>query len=278
MKKIVKLTPTLMEKPWGGVKLKEIYKSDLPNIGETWEVSTHPNGVSFFGDRPLTDFGKLDYLIKFIDTNDNLSVQVHPDDEYAQKHEGDNGKPECWFILNAEKGAGVYLGFKEGVDKEKFQYAVEHNEDVSKLLNLVEVKAGDFINLPPGSVHAIGKGVTLCEVQRSSDITYRVWDWNRADANGNSRELHLDKAMDVLNFDESFNKKLLQEIEQKVFDKDFVHNLGDEIQIEVSKTQHLFLQKGDACIEPLNFSSYFCLDDSELNLETSTTLLHVRNI
>ena len=221
MSKLLKLNPFISTKIWGGEKLKTLKNlQNAPDmIGETWEVSTLTEGPSLVGETPLNKFCDLSYLVKFIDTNDHLSVQVHPDDEYAQKFENSSGKTEAWIILDAEKDCGIYLGFKKGVTKKEFFNAVKANLPVNHFLNFIPVKAGDFFKVPAGTVHAIGKGVTLCEVQQSSGITYRVWDWGRVDANGVGRELHVEKASDVLDFSEKFNDKLLTGMKRGLLDQ-----------------------------------------------------------
>ncbi|MCO4793965.1 MAG: class I mannose-6-phosphate isomerase [Bacteriovoracaceae bacterium] len=211
--KYLRLKPHIVQKIWGGQKLKTMRPTEegLENpIGETWEVSRLEEGPTETGLGSLHSLcseKELPYLVKFIDTNDNLSIQVHPDNDYALKNENSSGKTECWIILDSAPGAGIYLGFKKGVTKEKFQKSVESGEDVNNLLNFYETKKGDFFMVPAGAIHAIGKGVTLVEIQQSSGITYRVWDWNRLDSAGNSRELHIKKAMDVCCFDEEFNTR-----------------------------------------------------------------------
>ncbi len=200
---------------------------ELP-VGETWEVSRLEEGSSSLGDTALSSLvsdSELPYLIKFIDTSDNLSVQVHPDDEYARDVENSVGKTECWLILDSEPGAGIYLGFKPGVTKEEFETAVRNSEDVSRYLIFHEVKKGDFFFVPAGSIHAIAKGVTLIEVQQSSGITYRVWDWNRVDANGKSRELHVDKAMDVSRFESEFNDSSNFQIQNNLLESKGVNHV-----------------------------------------------------
>jgi mannose-6-phosphate isomerase len=149
---------------------------------------------------------ELPYLVKLIDTADNLSIQVHPGDEYAARVENSRGKTECWMILEAGPGAGIYLGFKEGVSHDDFYKAVKSGAEVQNLLRFYPVSPGDFFFVPAGSIHAIGAGVFLAEVQQSSGITYRAWDWNRVDQSGKPRELHLEKALDVINFDSSANR------------------------------------------------------------------------
>ncbi len=206
-----KLEPKFTYKIWGGTKLSQIknHTCETP-LGETWEISTHEDGPSLLGGVPLNKFCDLSYLVKFIDTSDNLSVQVHPGDEYAKEHENSMGKTECWIILESAPGCGIYLGFKEGITKKEFKTAVDNGLNVQEYLNFIPTSPGDYFYVPYGAVHAIGVGVTLCEVQQNSGITYRVWDWNRVDDKGVGRELHIDKALDVLNFSADFNLKLIQ--------------------------------------------------------------------
>lgn len=207
---MIELKPFLSERVWGGdnlKRLKNISLSEFPTpLGETWEVSTHKEGESSIYHQGKTQtlkefLGKeLSYLIKFISCEDNLSVQVHPNDEYAKKHENSKGKTECWIILDVKDNGGLYLGFKPGVTKEIFAEKVLQNKDVSECLNFYPVKPGDFFYVPAGSVHALAKGVTLAEIQQSSGVTYRVWDWNRVGLDGKPRELHVKKSFEVLNF------------------------------------------------------------------------------
>lgn len=216
MSKFWSLKPHLVSKVWGGEKLKAmkgIENMDEP-LGESWEVSRledGPSTISFEGiEKPLCRHftqDDLPYLVKFIDTTDNLSVQVHPGNEFARLYENSMGKTECWLILNSGEGAGIYLGLKEGIEKEQLQEAINSGEDLSPFLNFYPVKRGDFFFVPSGSIHAIGKGVTLAEIQQSSGVTYRVWDWNRVGLDGKARELHVDKAMKVIEFDSKKNSK-----------------------------------------------------------------------
>src|SRR3989339_2279390 len=212
LKPINKLSPCLVSKIWGGEKLVKFKKMkqaifDSP-IGESWEISVHPDGPCFLDNVPLNHYISsecLPYLVKFIDTADNLSVQVHPDNEYAMMNERSVGKTECWIILDCAPSSGIYLGIKQGVTRKRFENAIMNNEDISQLLNFYETHRGDFFFVPAGTVHAIGKDVLLCEIQQNSGITYRVWDWNRLDDNGRPRDLHINKAMEVIAFDEELN-------------------------------------------------------------------------
>ena len=221
---IYHLAPTAQRKIWGGKNLERIKK--LPNdvgaeaFGETWEISVHPDGPSFHNGKPLVvqdRFEELTYLVKLIDTGDALSVQVHPGDEYAMKHENGSGKSECWLILESEKNAVIYLGLKDGVTRESFLKGLSTKENMSEYLNSYKVRPGDFFYVPAGSIHAIGAGITMAEVQQSSGITYRVWDWNRLDSKGNPRELHVDKSLDVMNFDPKANTPFYFKITHDLF-------------------------------------------------------------
>lgn len=189
--------PSIVRKIWGGKKLEKWKKlsgeSSLLNtsvpIGETLEIYDE----------------SLPYLAKFIDTSDELSIQVHPGDEYARLHENSSGKTECWIILEADPGAGIFLGLKKGMTRAELTKAVEDKKPVNEYLNFYEVKAGDFFLVPAGSIHAIGRNITLAEVQQNSGITYRVWDWNRTDEKGQPRDLHVQKSLDVINFEPEKN-------------------------------------------------------------------------
>ncbi len=202
-------TPHQVFKIWGGRRLANIFNLDTTEkVGESWVVSRHHDGPSRVNGESLDRFldeTQLPYLVKLLDTSDNLSVQVHPDDEYARQVESSSGKTECWLILDAKPGAGIYLGLKEGVSKEDFSKALENKDNLSGYLKYFPVSKHDFFFVPAGTIHAIGKDVFLAEIQQSSGITYRVWDWNRLDDQGNSRELHIKQALDVTNFESDFN-------------------------------------------------------------------------
>ncbi len=208
---MLKLKPVLKNYLWGGKKFYQMYGRDNGGdlISESWEVSVHPDGVS----QPLKEYlqnnptavdgvgSEFPVLIKFIDAAQNLSVQVHPNDEYARRVENDNGKTEMWYIADADDGAGIYCGFKRDTSKEEFLLKVQDGT-VEELLNFIPVKKGDCFLIEAGTVHAIGAGCVICEVQQNSNTTYRVYDYNRRGADGKLRELHIDKAVDVINFNE----------------------------------------------------------------------------
>lgn len=250
---IKELSPSIVRKIWGGKKLEKMkdLKStgDLP-IGETLEIyDTH-----------------LPYLAKFIDTSDELSIQVHPGDEYAKLHENSLGKTECWIILEAKPGAGVYLGLKPHVTKEVLKLALAEKKDINELLNFYPVKRGDFFFVTAGSIHAIGKDITLAEVQQNSGITYRVWDWNRLDDNGVSRELHVDKSLDVINFEKDLNVSSFFRIKHDLFFKNGLSELCEHPYF------HLFLltmKKGETYKKDLSALSR---PTSILNLEGAVSI------
>ena len=220
---MIKLKSVYQEYIWGGSKIHELLHKDtgtLPRVAESWEVSTHPAGKSIvengaFRGKTLNEYfeqigwgtagryaarnHQLPILIKYIDAKENLSIQVHPNDKYARKHEGDNGKNEMWFVLAADEGAFIYLGFSRDVTKEEIKRRIADNT-LEEVLNRVEVKPNEAFYIPAGTVHAIGAGCLICEVQQTSNVTYRIYDYGRTDENGKPRELHVKKALDVLDY------------------------------------------------------------------------------
>ena len=211
---IVKLKPIFKDYLWGGDRLKtQLNKqTDLDIVAESWEISTHKDGNSIVEqtDESLSDFLKrntdflgkninqLPILVKFIDARDSLSLQVHPDEQYAQIHENDHGKTEMWYIMDCQPSSFIYYGVNKDLTKQQFKQAIEDNTVLS-LLNKVYVKKGDYFLIEAGTLHAIGAGIMICEIQQNSNSTYRVYDYNRKDKNGCLRELHIDKAVDVTN-------------------------------------------------------------------------------
>lgn len=196
--KTMNVQPFFVEKPWGGNFISEMFKLPLERmIGEAILVSTLPSLENTVGDgKKLSEAlgNRLPYVIKLIDANENLSVQVHPNDYHAGILENSSGKTECWLISDTQVGAGVYYGLKNNVSLDQFFSYVAQGKDVSSLLNFVPVKKNDFIIVPAGTIHAIGAGVRLVEFQQCSGITYRIWDWGRE-----GRELHIDRASKVCN-------------------------------------------------------------------------------
>ncbi|TYB70476.1 mannose-6-phosphate isomerase [Bizionia gelidisalsuginis] len=220
----LKFTPILKEKIWGGTKLKTLLnrESDLPNIGESWEISGVKDDTSIVsngafkgtslnslqdllkedlvGAKNYKDFGeKFPLLIKFIDAKTDLSIQLHPNDALATKRHNSFGKTEMWYVLQANKGSNLIVGFNQQVDKAVYQKHVEE-KTLTQILNTENVEEGDAYFIGVGRIHAIGAGVMVAEIQQTSDITYRIYDWDRVDDQGNKRELHTQWALGAIDF------------------------------------------------------------------------------
>jgi mannose-6-phosphate isomerase len=219
----LKFEPVLKEKVWGGNKLAQFFgKQDLDKTGESWEISGVEGDVSvvangflkgkslsnliqeydaeLLGNRVYNTFGyNFPLLFKFIDAKDDLSVQLHPNDQLAKKHHDSFGKTEMWYILQAEEDARIILGFNSSMNETKYGQKISENK-ITDILHSENVKTGDSFLIEPGTVHAIGAGVVLAEIQQTSDITYRIYDWDRPGIDGELRELHLDLASEAINF------------------------------------------------------------------------------
>lgn len=213
------------DKIWGGDKIRSVLNKDfgaLPNCGESWELSGVQGNVSvvsngylagndleelievymgdLVGDQIFEKFGlEFPLLVKFIDAADDLSVQVHPNDWLAAERHQSNGKTEMWVVLQAEADSRLQIGFNQEVDEEKYLHKLEAGQ-LADILNFEQVRAGDAFFIPAGRVHAIGKGVLLAEIQQASDITYRIFDYNRRDLYGNLRELHTEEALEAIDY------------------------------------------------------------------------------
>ncbi|MCI8397462.1 MAG: mannose-6-phosphate isomerase [Clostridia bacterium] len=278
------------------------------DVGEAWELSAHKNGLSIiangqfkgkdidslFKDKELKaeifgiDCEKLEQfpiLAKFIDANQSLSIQVHPDDEYARKYENDSGKTEVWYIIEAKENAKLLYGFKGNVTKENLEEAVKNLEEN---VNYINVKKGDFIPIPAGTIHAIMDGIVLCEVQQSSDVTYRLYDWNRLGKDGKPRELHQKKAIDVIKLNPSEEIKNYSNVEKTTkvyrsnkFNINIVRINQQEEKISTkesfrayiilegtgkitTKTFEKTLKKGDTFLIPSNLGKYNVYGDLEM--------------
>ncbi|WP_320019859.1 type I phosphomannose isomerase catalytic subunit [Labilibaculum manganireducens] len=226
----LKFTPILKDKIWGGSKLKTVLNKDfspLPNAGESWEISGVEGDISvvsngflagndleelieiymgdLVGDHVYENFGvEFPLLIKFIDANDVLSIQVHPDDELSKERHNAYGKTEMWYVIEADKGSELIVGFNQNITKEQYLAKLKEGR-LEEILNNAPVKEGSCFYIPAGRVHAIGKGILLAEIQQTSDVTYRMYDFNRTDDAGNPRELHTELAVDAIDY--SFEKK-----------------------------------------------------------------------
>lgn len=262
-----KTNPVIVERVWGGSKLCE-YNKDIGKgtVGESWE--TGPIG------------GNIPVLIKFIDARETLSVQVHPNDEFALRVENArNGKSEAWIVLECEEDSFIIYGFNRNIRKDELGSLLK-NGMLSKVLNHVKVRKGDCIFVPAGTVHSIGKGILAYEVQQPSDLTYRIYDWDRIDSQGKTRELHIDKAVEAIDYSselpgianiyDSLKEGCFNIIECRYFDISYrvlmekeCHSYEDGrfravtavsgctvLQFEDSR---LLMKKGDTCIIPKEY-------------------------
>jgi len=281
----LKFKPQYKERIWGGKNLASLFRKSLPEgatIGESWELSTIEESSSIIqngylqdndlqeiiplymgdlmGDQVYERFGdELPLLFKWIDAEDVLSVQVHPDDETAKKRHAAYGKNEMWYIIDAQKDSILYNGFNRDVSRAEFLQRLEDGNLEDVLLE-VPVQAGDVFYIPAGRIHAIGKGIVLAEIQQSSDVTYRVYDWNRKDASGNARELHLELALDVIDYQKNKNTH-----------SNYTPNWNKSVQVVKSPSfvTH-FIQCNQAIERNYHFLDsfvvYFCLN-GELSVE-----------
>ena len=232
---LIKMKPVFKDNLWGGTKIRDVFGKDVGDfeiIAESWELSAHQDGESMVANGNLAgkklskyinyvgkerlgwkaqNYDKFPLMIKFIDAKSNLSIQVHPADDYARTVEGDYGKNEMWHIIDADDDAYIYIGFNKDVTKGEIRERIKDNT-ILNVLNKVYVKKGETYFLKAGTVHAIGAGCFICEIQQSSNVTYRLYDYNRKDKDGNLRELHIDKALDVLDL-KAFEPKSMEQYE-----------------------------------------------------------------
>lgn len=235
----LKFKPIFLEKIWGGNRMKTLLNKDvgnLPNCGESWELSAVEGQISeitngflagnnltelveiymgdLVGDKVYKKFGiEFPLLFKYIDANDDLSVQVHPNDELSKSRHGAYGKTEMWYVIHAEKGALINSGFNRQLTRHEYLEYLEKGK-LNEILHYDEAQPGDVFFIPAGRVHAIGKGVVLAEIQETSDVTYRIYDYDRKDAQGNLRELHNDLALDAIDFSYSEDYKTKYTVEK----------------------------------------------------------------
>ncbi|HNW97911.1 MAG TPA: mannose-6-phosphate isomerase [Bacteroidales bacterium] len=221
----LKFKPIFKDKLWGGDKVNKLFGknfSPLPNCGESWELSGVDENLSvvengflknnnikelievymgdLVGEKVFEKFGlQFPILIKIIDSREWLSIQVHPDDTLAKKRHNENGKTEMWYILDADKNGELISGFNKEINKEIYLDYFEKN-NLTEILNFEKVNKGDVFYIPSGRIHALGPGVCLAEIQQTSDITYRIFDWNRVDDKGNPRQLHTKEAVDAIDY------------------------------------------------------------------------------
>jgi len=311
----LKFSPILVSKIWGGDKLS--YKSKDPkkkeNIGESWEISALQGDISvvsdgilaendlqelveiymgdLVGDKVYEKFGlEFPLLIKYIDAQEDLSIQVHPNDELAKKRHKAYGKTEMWYVVDAEPDAKVVLGFKEKADLSDYIINLNNNT-LPNILNSIDVDKGDCIFIPSGTIHAICKGCLMLEIQETSDITYRIFDYNRKDKDGNKRELHTDLAKEAIDFNQIKKSKIsynrhLNHFEELVkceyfttnileFDKEIEQDYAridsfviymcveGEFTLVYEDEKFIKVKKGDTILIPACFDSVFLIPDKK---------------
>lgn len=310
---ILKLKPSCKDYLWGGTKLISAFGKEFfgEKLAETWELSCHPDGPSViengeYAGNTLSEYilkeGKkvigtkgqkydqFPLLIKFIDAKDDLSIQVHPNDAYALTNEGQYGKTEMWYIVECEKGASLYYGFSRAISKEEFVDRIE-NQTLLEVLNKVEVQKGDVLFIEPGTIHAIGKGILIAEIQQNSNVTYRVYDYGRKDMNGKERDLHIEKAIQVTNrtpntrgktfgphlvacdyftvdkivLDGKFMEKMSGEIDNSSFASLLILNGNGEV---CSGKEQVVFKKGDSIFMTANTGEYELKGNFEALLTT----------
>ncbi len=272
----IKFEPILKEKIWGGTKLNQLFnkKSTANNLGESWEISTVKGDISIvangslkgqnlvqliktykadlLGEKIYANFGnEFPLLIKFIDAKTDLSIQLHPNDELAKKRHNSFGKTEMWYVMQADEEARLIVGFNQEVSKDLYLEKLAQ-DDLLSILNEEKVQHGDTFFIPTGRIHAIGSGVLLAEIQQTSDITYRVFDWNRVDDNGNARELHTEQALDALDFSYQESYKTAYKVE---------NNSANLVTCPYFTTNLLVLTKNQKQVTSLkdSFHIYMCV-------------------
>lgn len=308
---ILKLKPVFKDYIWGGTKLRDEYgfESDLVKLAEGWMLSCHKDGENLidngeFEGKTLTEvvndnpdylgkdgksFEYFPILIKLIDAKNDLSVQVHPDNEYAMRVEKEYGKTECWYILDCDEDAELIYGFNKSITSEEFKEKIADNTFL-ETVNKVKVKKGDLFFIEAGTLHAIGKGILLAEIQQNSNTTYRVYDYGRIGADGKPRELHVEKAIDVTNctpptrstnpegeliVTEGYSTQLLTKcdlfnVEKVSVDTIYTSTADEKSFVSVLVTDgyatidNLEIKKGDSLFIPANYGKFTVTGKSEL--------------
>jgi mannose-6-phosphate isomerase len=290
----LKFRPILKERLWGGTKLKEVLGKPIESdiTGESWELSTvkgdisviangslegkslqdliESNGEELLGKSVVERFGKeFPILIKFIDAKQDLSIQLHPNDELAKERHDSFGKTEMWYIMDADPKAELIVGFNKDVTKEEYAESID-NDTLLDLLNYEQVKEGDTFFINTGKIHAIGAGVMLAEIQQTSDVTYRVFDFNRKDKEGNLRELHTELALDAVDYKKKDDFKVsysqdLNKVSEMVDCPYFKTNF-----IQLTENLELDITKRDS------FTIFMCVD-GEVVIKTSEGEVLIKN-
>lgn len=309
---ILKLTPSYKNYLWGGNKLKSDFNKKFEGevLAESWELSCHVDGQSVIAEGPFAgkslkeyiewegkrvlgtncmQFQNFPILIKFIDAKDNLSIQVHPSDDYALSHEGQYGKTEMWYVVDCAEDAFLYYGFKKEIDKEEFAKRIKE-DTLLEVLNEVPVKKGDVFFIEAGTIHAIGKDIVIAEIQQNSNVTYRVYDYGRVDKDGKQRDLHIEKALAVTNrnpkvrgdsFDPhlgackyfvvdklSLDGKYMSKMEGHVNEDSFLHMLIIEGSGKISNSEEVEFAKGDSILLTASTGDFVMTGNCEALLTT----------
>ena len=274
---LVKLKPGVKDYIWGGTYFKKFNKgTSLDRVSECWELSVRDNDSSIIasgkdeGKRlvdvltkedigPVMDrFPYFPLLIKLIDAKENLSVQVHPSDDYALKYEQSFGKSEMWHIISADEGSGLYVGLNKDYTKEEIERALKEGT-ILECLNFYKVKPGDTFVINPGTIHAIGAGVRLIEIQQNSNLTYRLYDYNRVDKDGNPRELHIKKALDVIDYKQY---KVVKSTNELLADNKYftVKEVNFDKELEINANERAFISftflEGEGKVDDIPYSKY----------------------
>ena len=274
---LVKLNPIVKDYIWGGTYFKNFNKGlSSDRVSECWELSVRDNDSSIIASGPdkgkrLVDvltkedigpvmdrFPYFPLLIKLIDAKENLSVQVHPSDDYALKYEDSFGKSEMWHIIAADKGSGLYVGLNKDYSKEEIEKALKEG-NILNCLNFFEVKPGDTFIINPGTIHAIGAGVRLIEIQQNSNLTYRLYDYNRLDQFGNPRELHIKKALDVIDYRQF---KVVKSNNEVLADNQYftVKEVNFDNELEINANDKAFISftflEGKGKVNDIDFNQY----------------------
>ena len=274
---LVKLKPGVKDYIWGGTYFKAFNKgTSLDRVSECWELSVRDNDSSIIasgkdeGKRlvdvltkedigPVMDrFPYFPLLIKLIDAKENLSVQVHPSDDYALKYEQSFGKSEMWHIISADENSGLYVGLNRDYTKEEIERALKEGS-ILNCLNFFKVKPGDTFVINPGTIHAIGAGVRLIEIQQNSNLTYRLYDYNRVDKDGHPRELHIKKALDVIDYHQY---KVVKSDNELLADNKYftVKEVNFDKELEIDANERAFISftflEGEGLVNDIPYSKY----------------------
>lgn len=295
----LKFEPIIIEKVWGGKKLSKVLNKKVltENAGESWEISGVKNNLSIVSNGKLKDKNILDVikkykeqllgkkvyevfgdsfplLIKFIDASDDLSVQVHPDDKIAQERHNENGKTEIWYIIDADKDSNLVLGLNKNLSKAEYNEYVKTGK-LKDVLNSVIVKSGDVAYIPAGRIHAIRKGVFLAEIQQTSDLTYRIYDWDRKDLDGTYRTLHNDMALDVVDLKKRENYLTNYKLVQNVFNNLIKSKFFNVNICEINKLVKKDYTDTDSFIILINIAGEFNLkyEEGSINVMKGETIL-----